>query len=261
MSPTPATTSTISPSPARSAPSPARAAAAVAAQPGRRLRRRRDDAGSASSPRCSRRAVRRGQVVDAAMVDGAAVMVAVPPSRVGMWRAARGTNLLDAGAHFYAVYECADGGYFAVGALEPQFYAELLGLWARPGGIPALDRARWPEFKSVRRDVQEPHARRVGGAFSKQARPARRGPRRWRRRPVIRTTSRAARSSTSAARSSPARRRASAARRLGVRPPPEPGADTERPSPPGGSTPPRPSPTCGAVGRPTACGRLFRHLG
>src|SRR5215471_7513640 len=70
-----------------------------------------------------------GQVVDAAMIDGSAVLMSM------MWglrhlgafdEAHRGTNVLDTGAPFYDTYECADGSFVAVGALEPQFYAELL---------------------------------------------------------------------------------------------------------------------------------------
>lgn len=69
-----------------------------------------------------------GQVVDAAMVDGASVLTtAIHGLRNrGVWTGQRGENLLDTGAPFYEVYECADGKYVAVGAIEPQFYAELI---------------------------------------------------------------------------------------------------------------------------------------
>jgi alpha-methylacyl-CoA racemase len=69
-----------------------------------------------------------GQVVDAAIVDGTATLMAMPFSLfgVGAWRDERGVNLLDGGVPWYDVYETADGGWMAVGALEPQFYAELL---------------------------------------------------------------------------------------------------------------------------------------
>jgi alpha-methylacyl-CoA racemase len=75
----------------------------------------------------------RGQVIDCAMVDGAALIAAQTWSLLaaGMWRDERGVNLLDGGAAFYDSYECADGKYVAVGALEPQFFAvlkEKLGL-------------------------------------------------------------------------------------------------------------------------------------
>jgi alpha-methylacyl-CoA racemase len=65
-----------------------------------------------------------------------------------MWSDAPGTNILDSGAHFYEVYETADGGHVAVGALEPQFYANLLRLLELdPGEFPQWDPARWPELK------------------------------------------------------------------------------------------------------------------
>lgn len=69
-----------------------------------------------------------GQVVDAAMVDGAALLsTAIHGLRAGgAWSDDPGTNVLDSGAHFYEVYETSDGGYVSVGAIEPQFYAELL---------------------------------------------------------------------------------------------------------------------------------------
>ena len=68
-----------------------------------------------------------GQVVDCAMVDGAAVLMSMIWSfrAAGFWRDERGVNMLDTGAHFYDTYETADGKYLAVGAIEPQFYAEL----------------------------------------------------------------------------------------------------------------------------------------
>jgi len=68
-----------------------------------------------------------GQVVDAAMVDGAAVLTTMFHAfrAMGIWEDERGTNLLDTGAHFYDVYETADGKYVSIGSIEPQFYAEL----------------------------------------------------------------------------------------------------------------------------------------
>jgi alpha-methylacyl-CoA racemase len=92
----------------------------------------------------------KGQVVDAAMVDGAALLMSMfwGMRAIGMWNEERGTNLLDTGAHFYEVYECADGKYVSLGSIEPQFYAELVKL----GGLdakeyPQLDRAGWPDMK------------------------------------------------------------------------------------------------------------------
>jgi alpha-methylacyl-CoA racemase len=91
-----------------------------------------------------------GQVVDAAMVDGTAVLSTLFHAMrgAGLWSDEPGTNLLDSGAHFYEVYETADGGHVAVGALEPRFYAELLRLLELdPADFPQWDRARWPELK------------------------------------------------------------------------------------------------------------------
>ena len=76
-----------------------------------------------------------GQVVDAAMVDGAASLMTMTYTlrAAGIWNDERGTNLLDTGAHFYEVYETADGGFVGVGAIEPQFYAELIRLMGLDG--------------------------------------------------------------------------------------------------------------------------------
>lgn len=70
----------------------------------------------------------RGQVVDAAIVDGASSMMTMFHAlrSQGAWSPQRGTNLLDGGAHFYGVYRCADGRHVSVGAIEPQFYRQLL---------------------------------------------------------------------------------------------------------------------------------------
>ena len=93
-----------------------------------------------------------GQVVDAAMVDGAALLATMfHGMRVsGMWTEERGTNLLDTGAHFYDAYETSDGRYVSVGSIEPQFYAELLRLTGLDGDdLPAqMDRSHWPELKT-----------------------------------------------------------------------------------------------------------------
>jgi alpha-methylacyl-CoA racemase len=93
----------------------------------------------------------RGQVIDAAVVDGAALLTTAVRelAALGMWSDRRGTNLLDGGAPFYDVYETSDGRYVAVGALEPEFYAELLirlGLDARELP-PQMARDRWPELR------------------------------------------------------------------------------------------------------------------
>ena len=92
----------------------------------------------------------KGQVVDAAMVDGAAVLSTLMYGlrAAGVWGDEPGTNLLDSGAHFYEVYETSDGGHVAVGAIEPQFYGRLLELLEIPADeMPQFDRDRWPEFK------------------------------------------------------------------------------------------------------------------
>ena len=91
-----------------------------------------------------------GQVVDAAMTEGAALQaMAVYGLHAGGWWHERGTNILDGGAHFYGVYECADGRYVSVGPLEPQFYAELLGgLGLEPDDLPPqFERGSWPEAR------------------------------------------------------------------------------------------------------------------
>jgi alpha-methylacyl-CoA racemase len=93
-----------------------------------------------------------GQVVDAAMVDGAATLMTMFYGfrAMGFWRPERGTNMLDSGAHFYDVYECGDGGYVSIGSIEPQFYAELRRLagldddaWSAQ-----MDRSAWPDLKA-----------------------------------------------------------------------------------------------------------------
>jgi len=95
----------------------------------------------------------RGQVVDAAMVDGAALLAAMFSGFMasGIWRDERGTNILDSGAPWYDTYETRDGRHVAVGAIEAKFYAELL---ARLGLDAALartqhDRATWPALRAA----------------------------------------------------------------------------------------------------------------
>jgi alpha-methylacyl-CoA racemase len=92
-----------------------------------------------------------GQVVDAAMVDGAALLTAQLHELLaaGRWTDRRGANLLDGAAPFYAVYETADGRHLAVGALEPQFWAELLHrVGLDPDDLPAQhDRTGWPVLR------------------------------------------------------------------------------------------------------------------
>jgi alpha-methylacyl-CoA racemase len=102
----------------------------------------------------------RGQVVDAAIVDGTAHLLAMAHSMLasGTWSDERGVNLLDGGAPFYSVYETSDGRHMAVGALERKFYAELvakLGIDADPAH--QYDRARWPALRT-----------RIAAAFAKR---------------------------------------------------------------------------------------------
>ncbi|WP_290685820.1 MULTISPECIES: CaiB/BaiF CoA transferase family protein [unclassified Haematobacter] len=95
----------------------------------------------------------RGQVVDAAMTDGVAVLLSMFHSfqAMGFWRDERGVNLLDGGAHFYDTYETADGRYVSIGAIEPQFYAkllELLGLSDDPAFARQMDSAGWEDLRA-----------------------------------------------------------------------------------------------------------------
>ncbi|MCY1145072.1 CaiB/BaiF CoA-transferase family protein [Actinoplanes sp. Pm04-4] len=94
----------------------------------------------------------RGQVVDAAMVDGSALLTTFLHGMIAgsQWPGGRGGNLLDGGAPFYDTYETADGGFMAVGALEPPFYQALLdGLGLRDEPLPGqYDRAGWPELRA-----------------------------------------------------------------------------------------------------------------
>jgi len=92
-----------------------------------------------------------GQVVDASMVDGSALLLAMTHSflNVGYWKEERGVNILDTGAPFYEVYETSDHRFVAVGAIESKFYEALLtGLGLTSDEVPPqMDRGRWPEVK------------------------------------------------------------------------------------------------------------------
>ncbi len=99
------------------------------------------------------RATGKGQVVDCAMVDGAVSLMAMLYGRLGagVWQDRRECNSIDGGAHYYNIYECADGLWIAVGAFEPKFYANLLDALAFPDPDsfhPQYDRARWPELSA-----------------------------------------------------------------------------------------------------------------
>lgn len=98
------------------------------------------------------RATGRGEVIDAAMVDGTVTLMAKQFAWHGQGElGAPGTNLLDGGAFFYDTYTCADGRHVAVGAIEPKFYAALLEvLGLAPSDLPPQhDKARWPEGRRI----------------------------------------------------------------------------------------------------------------
>lgn len=94
----------------------------------------------------------KGDVVDAAMTDGSALLTTMIHGFIGegMWKQERGVNLLDGGAPFYSVYQTSDGGYVSVGCLEPHFYTTMivtLGLGESPAFSRQYDRAAWPEMR------------------------------------------------------------------------------------------------------------------
>jgi len=90
----------------------------------------------------------RGQVVDAAMVEGASLLAAMFSGflATGDWAEERGSNILDTGAPWYNVYETKDGKYVSIGAIEGRFYDELLSRLELPR-LPQNERSRWPEMK------------------------------------------------------------------------------------------------------------------
>ncbi len=92
----------------------------------------------------------RGQVVDAAIVDGVASLLAMPWMFMaqGAWRDERGVNLLDGGVPWYDVYQAADGEWLAVGALEPQFYQALLAGLGLDDLPDRSDPRNWPELRA-----------------------------------------------------------------------------------------------------------------
>jgi alpha-methylacyl-CoA racemase len=109
------------------------------------------------------RASGEGQVVDAAIVDGATALMASQHqlAAMGLWNTRRGENLFDGGAPFYGVYECADGGHISIGPLEPQFYALMCEkLEIDPASMPASWTGEgWGEAKA-----------RIGAIFAKRTR-------------------------------------------------------------------------------------------
>ncbi|MFE7792747.1 CaiB/BaiF CoA transferase family protein [Streptomyces sp. NPDC057460] len=107
-----------------------------------------------------------GQVVDAAIVDGTAHLLASTFAKLarGAWSDERGVNHLDGGAPFYSVYETKDGGYVAVGALEPKFYRRLLRLLELDVDPDRQqDRTTWPELRAL---LAERFARRTRDAWA-----------------------------------------------------------------------------------------------
>lgn len=95
----------------------------------------------------------KGQVVDAAMTDGSALLMngLFPGMQTGQWLPERGKNMLDGGAHFYGSYETRDGKFISIGSIEPQFYALLLektGLADDPALAKQMARAEWPALKA-----------------------------------------------------------------------------------------------------------------
>jgi alpha-methylacyl-CoA racemase len=99
----------------------------------------------------------KGQVVDAAMCDGAASLMSMffDFTAAGRWTEGREGNFLDGGAHFYGVYQCACGNFISIGSIEPQFYAllrDLAGL-SEPAFDAQMDRAAWPSLKKKLAEV------------------------------------------------------------------------------------------------------------
>lgn len=99
----------------------------------------------------------KGQIIDAAMTDGAASLMSLfcGLQAAGRWTDRRGSNLLDGGAHFYGTYACKNGGYISIGAIEPQFYAELLQRCGLEDPIyqAQLDARQWPLLKTKLSEV------------------------------------------------------------------------------------------------------------
>jgi alpha-methylacyl-CoA racemase len=103
------------------------------------------------------RATGQGQVIDCAMSDGAASLMAMfyGFKAAGAWKDERRSNLLDGGAHFYDTYQCSDGKWISIGSIEPQFYALLLektGI-TDPEFQNQMDRSAWPSLKAKLAEV------------------------------------------------------------------------------------------------------------
>lgn len=99
----------------------------------------------------------KGQVVDAAMTDGSALLMSLfhGLQATGNWQDPPGSNMLDGGAHFYNTYACADGRFISIGPIEPQFYSELLRLCGidDPAYSAQMDKRAWPSLKDRLTDL------------------------------------------------------------------------------------------------------------
>jgi len=116
------------------------------------------------------RASGRGQVVDAAIVDGTAALQAMTYSllNAGLWRDERGVNFLDSGAPYYDVYETSDGKYMAVGAIEPKFYATFIGLLFDGAAAPGLPQhAQGEDRERARSAIRERFASRTQAEWAR----------------------------------------------------------------------------------------------
>lgn len=104
----------------------------------------------------------RGQVIDAAMVDGATTLFTsiVGFANMGVWSSERESNFIDGGAHYYDTYGTSDNRFVTIGPIEPQFYAELLErLGLDPAEWPQDDRSRWPELSEKMTEIFEGRTR------------------------------------------------------------------------------------------------------
>jgi len=100
---------------------------------------------------------KKGQVVDAAMTDGSALLMTMIYSMQssGLWKNSLGSNLLDGGSHFYDTYECKDGKFISIGSIEPQFYELLCKIAELDDSVFSnqMDRQFWPEQKKVIKEI------------------------------------------------------------------------------------------------------------
>tara|TARA_B100000945_G_scaffold37388_1_gene25271 strand:+ start:1055 stop:2185 length:1131 start_codon:yes stop_codon:yes gene_type:complete len=99
----------------------------------------------------------KGQVVDAAMTDGSALLMTMiyTMQSSGFWKDSMGSNMLDGGAHFYDTYECSDGKFISLGSIEPQFYKLLCDLAGFDDNLSSdqMSRDDWPEKKKAVKDI------------------------------------------------------------------------------------------------------------